>query len=86
MIFDDALSKVDNLTKHEIKNNLKKYSKDMIVIYITQDLIKIPDNETVFFIDNKKIIMDKQKNLISQNENYCRLIDICKDVVGEIDG
>ena len=57
----------------------------MIAIYITQDLSKIPSDETVFFIDNKKIIIDKQENLINQNKNYCRLIDICKNMIGEID-
>ena len=57
----------------------------MIAIYITQDLSKIPNYATVFFIDNKKIIIEKQENLINQNENYYRLIDICNNIVGEID-
>ena len=85
IVFDDVLSKVDNITKDKIKNNLRKYNKDIITIYITQDLSKISSDETVFFIDNKKIIIDKQENLINQNKNYCRLIDICKNVIGEID-
>ena len=85
IVFDDVLSKVDNITKDKIKNNLRKYNKDNITIYITQDLSKISSDETVFFIDNKKIIIDKQENLINQNKNYCRLIDICKNVIGEID-
>ena len=84
IIFDDVLSKIDNITKDKIKNNLKQYNKDMISIYITQDLSKIPNEETVFFIDNRKIIIDKQENLINKNENYYRLIEICKDIVGEI--
>ncbi len=54
IVFDDVLSKVDNITKDKIKNNLRKNNKDMIAIYITQDLSKIPSNATVFFIDNKK--------------------------------
>ncbi|HJJ16232.1 MAG TPA: ABC transporter ATP-binding protein/permease [Clostridiaceae bacterium] len=85
IVFDDVLSKVDNITKDKIKNNLRKNNKDMIAIYITQDLSKIPSNATVFFIDNKKIVIDKQENLINQNKNYYRLIDICKNMVGEID-
>lgn len=85
IVFDDVLSKVDNVTKNKIKNNLRKNNIDMIAIYITQDLAQIPSDANVFFIDNKKIIIDKQENLINNNENYYRLIDICKNVVGEID-
>lgn len=85
IIFDDVLSKVDNITKNKIKNNLRQYNKNMIAIYITQDLSKIPSDANVLFIDNKKIIVDKQENLINENENYYRLIDICKNIVGEID-
>ena len=44
IVFDDVLSKVDNITKDKIKNNLRKNNKDMIAIYITQDLSKIPSN------------------------------------------
>ena len=53
IIFDDVLSKVDNITKQKIKNNLRKYDKDVITIYITQDLSNIPSNATVFFITKK---------------------------------
>lgn len=56
----------------------------MIAIYITQDLAKIPANAIVFFIDNKKLIINKQENLIKENENYSRLINICNNMVGEI--
>lgn len=84
IIFDDVLSKVDNITKEKIKNNLRQYNKDMIAIYITQDLAKIPDEETVFFIDNKTITINKQKYLKEENEHYKRLINICNNIVGEI--
>lgn len=82
--FDDVLSKVDNLTKSKITNNLRNNSKNMIAIYITQDLMRIPSDAKVFFIDNKKIIIDIQENLINNNENYYKLIEICRNTVGEI--
>ncbi len=85
MIFDDVLSKVDNETKEKITDNLKQYNNKMIAIYITQDLVKIPGNATVFFIDNKKLIINKQENLIKENENYSKLISICNNMLGEID-
>lgn len=84
MIFDDVLSKVDNRTKEKITHNLKQYNEDMIAIYITQDLAKIPNDAIVFFIDNKKIIISKQEKLIEENENYSRLISICNNMVGEM--
>lgn len=82
--FDDVLSKVDNLTKSKIISNLRKNNKNMIAIYITQDLRRIPSDANVFFIDNKKIIIDIQENLINNNENYYKLIEICRNTVGEI--
>lgn len=82
IIFDDVLSKVDNITKQKIKNNLRKYDKDVITIYITQDLSNIPSNATVFFIDNKKIIVSEQMNLIKANKNYYNLIEICNNMIG----
>lgn len=85
MIFDDVLSKVDNVTKDKIKHNLKQYNKDMITIYITQDLAKIPNDATVFFIENKTINISKQEDLIKENENYNKLVNICNNIIGEID-
>lgn len=83
VIFDDVLSKVDNKTKEKITYNLKKYNENMIAIYITQELAKIPNSATVFFIDNKKLIINKQENLIKENDNYSKLISICNNMVGE---
>lgn len=82
IIFDDVLSKVDNITKQKIKNNLRKNNKDIITIYITQDLSNIPSNETIFFIDDKRIIVSDQKNLIAENKNYYNLIEICNNMIG----
>lgn len=85
IIFDDVLSKVDNITKQKIKNNLRKNNKDIITIYITQDLSNIPNNETIFFIDDKKIIVSDQKKLIAENKNYYNLIEICNNMIGGTD-
>ena len=81
LIFDDALSKVDNKSKRKIKSNLEEYNKDKISIYITQDLSKIESNETIFFIDNKKMIIGKHQELIRKNKNYNKLINICNNEV-----
>lgn len=81
MIFDDVLSKVDNETKEKIMENLKKYNNDLITIYITQDLVNIPEDGRVFFLNNRRMIIGEQKKLISENENYSKLINICNDMI-----
>ena len=83
IIFDDVLSKIDNITKEKIVNNLKQFNKQKITIYITQELDKIPNDLMVFFLDKGKIVMGKQINLINRNENYNKLISICNNMIGE---
>ena len=83
IIFDDVLSKIDNITKEKIVNNLKQFNKQKITIYITQELDKIPNDSMVFFLDKGKIVMEKQINLINRNENYNKLISICNNMIGE---
>lgn len=83
IIFDDVLSKIDNITKEKIVNNLKQFNKQKITIYITQELDKIPNDSMVFFLDKGKIVMGKQINLINRNENYNKLIRICNNMIGE---
>lgn len=83
VIFDDVLSKIDNITKEKIVNNLKQFNKQKITIYITQELDKIPNDSMVFFLDKGKIVMGKQINLINRNENYNKLISICNNMIGE---
>ena len=82
IIFDDVLSKIDNITKEKIVNNLKQFNKQKITIYITQELDKIPNDLMVFFLDKGKIVMGKQINLINRNENYNKLISICNNMIG----
>ncbi len=84
MFFDDVLSKLDRATKSRITQNLSLINKDKISVYITHELSSIPDNETVMFIDNKKLVYGTQKDLKQSNENYMRLINICDNIVGEV--
>lgn len=84
LIFDDVLSKLDNNTKNKIINNLADKFPSNINIFITHDLLKIPLNSRVLFIDNKKIYDSTNKNLISSNANYKKLIEICKNDIGGI--
>lgn len=82
LIFDDVLSKLDNNTKNKIVENLNKNFPNNINIFITHDLLRIPKNSRVLFIDNKTIIDSTNTKLEKDNNNYKKLIDICENVVG----
>lgn len=82
LIFDDVLSKIDNNTKNKIVENLNKNFPNNINIFITHDLLRIPKNSRVLFIDNKTIVDSTSSKLKKENNNYKKLIDICENVVG----
>lgn len=82
LIFDDVLSKLDNNTKNKIVENLNKKFPNNINIFITHDLIRIPKNSRVLFIDNKTIVDSTNTKLEKDNNNYKKLIAICENVVG----
>ena len=84
LIFDDVLSKLDNNTKNNIINNLECHYPEKINIFITHDLLRIPKDNRVLFIDNKTIIDSTNEELKRSNKNYKKLIDICENVIGGI--
>lgn len=82
LIFDDVLSKLDNNTKNKIVENLNKNFPNNINIFITHDLLRIPKNSRVLFIDNETIVDSTNTKLEKNNSNYKKLIDICENIVG----
>ena len=70
LIFDDVLSKLDNNTKNKIVENLNKNFPNNINIFITHDLLRIPKNSRVLFIDNKTIVDSTNTKLEKNNSNY----------------
>ena len=82
LIFDDVLSKLDNNTKNNIIRNLEKNYPENINIFITHDLLRIPSNKRVLFIDNKTIVDSTNTKLKKSNKNYKKLIEICENDVG----
>ena len=83
IIFDDVLSKLDNITKEKIKNQMNENYPYQIKIYITQDIKKISEESVVFFKQKQNIVIGKQKQLIAQNEEYRKLIQMYSNVIGE---
>ena len=82
LIFDDVLSKLDNNTKNKIVENLNEKFPNNINIFITHDLLRIPRNSRVLFINNKTIIDSTNIKLEKENIDYKRMINICKNNVG----
>ena len=82
LIFDDVLSKLDNNTKNKIVENLNNNFPNNINIFITHDLLRIPKNSRVLFIDNRTIVDSTNTKLEKSNKNYKKLVDICENVVG----
>lgn len=83
IIFDDVLSKLDNITKEKIKNQMKEHYPYQIKIYITQDIKKIPEESTVFFKQKENIVISKQKELMEKNMEYRKLLQMYSNVIGE---
>lgn len=83
IIFDDVLSKLDNITKEKIKCHIEEYYPYQIKIYITQDIRKIPEEALVFFKQKEDIIVRKQKELINKNEEYKKLLQMYTNIIGD---
>lgn len=83
IIFDDVLSKLDNVTKEKIKKQMKEKYPYQIKIYITQDIKKISEESIVFFKQKENIIIGRQKQLIDENEEYRKLMQMYSNVIGE---
>lgn len=82
LIFDDVLSKLDNHTKNQLIHNLNHEYPNNINIFITHDLLRIPDKSRVLFVNNHTIIDSTSKKLKIKNQNYKQLIDICENSIG----
>lgn len=82
LIFDDVLSKLDNHTKEELIYLLNREYPDNINIFITHDLLRIPNQARVLFIDRNTLINSTGKELKKKNKHYRQLIDICENSVG----
>ena len=82
IIFDDSLSKLDNVTKLEILNSLIKMNKGTIIISHDRNVVEKCSH--VLFIDNNNVIYDTHSNLLN-NPNYSKLIDVDDNVILEED-
>ena len=75
IIFDDVLSKLDNVTKEKVKSGMNQYYPHQIK--------RIPEEATVFFKQKDSIAINKQKELTEKNDEYKKLLQMYNNVIGE---
>ncbi|MCI8362679.1 MAG: ABC transporter ATP-binding protein [Clostridia bacterium] len=83
IIFDDVLSKLDNVTKEKIKEHMEQNYNHQIKIYITQDIRRIPEEAIVFFKQKDSIVISKQKELKEKNDEYKKILQMYNNMIGE---
>lgn len=81
IILDEALNKIDNITRRNILENLKeKYSKKtMILISNNLEIINYVDN--IIYINNKTTMTGTHEQLLKRSESYRNLIKIKENIV-----
>ena len=62
LIFDESTSALDEKTETKIFNNIKKYLKDKIVIFISHNKKNIKYFNKVLVLDNGKLIQKEVNN------------------------
>lgn len=82
MIFDDSFSAIDRINKKQILENLMNLEDKFTKIIITHDIGLAPNFDKVIYINNKKAIVGKHKELL-KNENYNKLYKLNQDKIEE---
>ncbi|WP_338822388.1 ABC transporter ATP-binding protein [Mycoplasmopsis felifaucium] len=83
LIFDDALSALDNKTDRTIRENLKKYCKDMTVIIVSQRINSIKECDKIVVLDNGSISGEGSHEYLVQNNDIYRSIYEAQENGGE---
>ena len=81
IILDEALNKVDNITKKKILDNLKQIYKNKTMILISNNLEIINYVDNIIYINENTTMYGKHEELLKRNKNYKNLIEINKDVI-----
>jgi ATP-binding cassette subfamily B protein len=74
LILDDATSAVDTDTEVRIRENLKKYSKDMTCVLIAQRITSIMGADKIIVLDNGEI------KGIGKHDELLKSCDVYKDI------
>ena len=81
IILDEALNKVDNITRTNILNNLKNKYQDKTIILVSNNLEIIDCVDNVIYINKKTTMKGTHKYLLKMNKDYRKLIEIKENVI-----
>lgn len=81
IILDEALNKIDNITRSKILNNINNKYKEKTILYISNNLEIIKYVNKVIYIDNKTTICGTHDELLKRSKGYKNLIEIKEDVI-----
>lgn len=81
IILDEALNKIDNITRKKILDNLKNKYYNKTIIFISNNLEIIQYVDNVIYISTKTTTIGKNEELLQKNKEYKKMIEISKNVV-----
>lgn len=81
LILDEALNKMDNITRKKILENLKEKYREKTMILISNNLEIINYVDNIIYIDNKTSTKGNNEELLKRNKNYKNLIKLKEDII-----
>lgn len=81
IILDEALNKIDNITRKKILENLKNNYNDKTIIYISNNLEIIDYVDNIIYINEKTTMTGTNEELLQKNRDYKNLIEVSKDII-----
>lgn len=74
VIFDEATSALDNISQQHVMDSVEKLKNDKTIITIAHRLSTIENCDTIYFVDNGKIVdQGTHDYLLSNNKKYAEL-------------
>ncbi len=81
IILDEALNKIDNITRRKILENLKEEYKNKTIIYASNNLEIINYTDNIIYIDKGTSVFGTHEELLKRSEGYKNLIKVNEDVI-----
>lgn len=76
LILDEATSALDNITEKNISSSLKTLPQNLTIIVIAHRLSTVRDADTIFLLENGKIIQNGSYNeLLDNNDLFKKLVE-----------
>ncbi len=86
LILDDSFSALDKITEAKVKSNIKKYTKNMTTIVISQKISTIQDADKIIVLDKGKITHIGNHDYLLENDEIYKDIALLQSVGGTNNG